>query len=224
MAPDTRLKPGADERRDASALSHSGRRLTAFCHRLNLVLTFSGNLDRLIVGYEKRMIIPLDTAHKILATFGITKPSREYERWVKDSGFDVDDFPSVLNESEYIFVLDWRACLTDELERIATALGKLGITVFVDPLENGQTASVTINERLVELSYSPNDAQTSWLTVINAIQSIVPSNIEFRESVNNGDSDTDVYSVLPEDEWHDLDVNATEAIQSLFRPLGPVGG
>jgi hypothetical protein len=41
--------------------------------------------------------IPLETAHKILATFGITSPTRAYERWVKDDGFDVKDFDEVLS-------------------------------------------------------------------------------------------------------------------------------
>ena len=167
------------------------------------------------------MLIPLDTAHKILAAFGITKPSRKYERWVKDEGFEVDDFESVLIESKFLFVLDWRACLADELERIVTALTKLGVVVHAFPSDDGQSASVTIDGASSRVSYSPNDEQTSWLAVICALQSMVPANIEFRESVDNGGSDTDVYAVLPSDEWRDLDTNAAEAMQSLFQPLRP---
>jgi hypothetical protein len=170
------------------------------------------------------MMIPLETAHKILAAFGITKPSREYERWVKAEGFDPDDLRSVLIQSDYIFVLDWRGCLADELERMVTALRLLGVEANAQPSDDGQTASVAIGDQSVQLSYSPNNQETSWLAVVCGLQSIVPANIEFRESFNNGDSDTDVYSVLPSDEWHDLDTNATEAIRSLFRPLDHVGG
>ena len=170
------------------------------------------------------MIIPLDIAHKVLATFGITKPSREYERWVKDDGFDIDDFPSVLFQSGYIFVLDWRGCLADELERIAAALSKLGVKIHTDFSHDGERATVSIDDRSVELSYSPNDQQASWLGAISNLQSIVPASIQFRESVNNGESDTDVYSVLPCNEWHELDTTATEAIGSLFRPLGSTDG
>lgn len=170
------------------------------------------------------MIIPLDTAHTILATFGITKPTREYQRWVKDDGFKLDDFLSVLFESEYVFVLDWRGCLADELEWMAVALRKLGVAVYTDSSEDGATAAVTIGVRAVALSYTPNDPQTGWLAVISGLQSIVPANIEFRESVDNGNSDTAMYAVLPCDEWQELDTTATEVIQSLFRPLGSTGG
>jgi hypothetical protein len=152
---------------------------------------------------QPAMLVPLDTAHRILATFGITKPSREYERWLKDEGFDIDDFPSVLFKSEYVFVLDWRASLSDELEPIATALEKLGVSAQIHSSDEGDTASISIAERSLSLTYSPNDEHTSWLA-------------------DNGNSDTDVYAVLPRDEWDDLDANAPEVMQSLFRSLRPL--
>src|SRR5262249_24797678 len=145
-----------------------------------------------------------DTAHKILATFGITRPSREYERWVKDEGFDEGDFPAVLYESEYIFILDWRSSLPDELERVVIGLNNLGVALSADASDDGETVSVTFDGRITHISFSPSDQLTSWLAVIHALQSIVPANIEFRESVNNGMSDESVYAVLPKDEWHDL--------------------
>lgn len=40
--------------------------------------------------------ISIDVAHRFLATFGITKPTKAYERWVKPNGFDLDDFHTVL--------------------------------------------------------------------------------------------------------------------------------
>jgi hypothetical protein len=171
---------------------------------------------------QPAMLVPLDTAHRILATFGITKPSREYERWLKDEGFDIDDFPSVLFKSEYVFVLDWRASLSDELEPIATALEKLGVSAQIHSSDEGDTASISIAERSLSLTYSPNDEHTSWLAVVRSVQSILPANIEFRESCDNGNSDTDVYAVLPRDEWDDLDANAPEVMQSLFRSLRPL--
>src|SRR4051812_38439061 len=138
------------------------------------------------------MTIPLDTAHKILATFGITKPSGEYQRWVKDEGFDEADFPSVLYESEYIFNLDWRSSLPDELERVVAGLNNLGVAISADASNDEETLSVTFDSRVTTLSFSPDDQLTSWRAVIQALQAIVPANIEFRESVNNGQSDEDV--------------------------------
>jgi hypothetical protein len=166
-------------------------------------------------------MIPLDEAHTILVSFGITQSSPEYERWVKADGFEEDDFISILSESKYLFILDWRGCLAEELENMTTTLNSLGAALQVESSsDEGDTASVTLEGKSVQLSYAPNEEQTSWLTVIQGLQAILPANLEFRESVHNGDSDTDVYAVLPKKEWDELGRNASESIQSLFRPLG----
>ena len=104
---------------------------------------------------------------------------------------------------------------------MATKLNSLGAAMQVESSsDEGDMALVTIEEKSVQLSYAPNEEQTSWLTVIQGLQSVLPANLEFRESVHNGDSDTDVYAVLPKKEWDELARNAGESIQTLFRPLG----
>lgn len=74
--------------------------------------------------------IPFDAAHKILAGFGITQPTRAYERWVKKDGFDLGDFHEVLFESPFVFIIDWRAWLREELETVAAQV----IGYFFAPL------------------------------------------------------------------------------------------
>jgi hypothetical protein len=93
------------------------------------------------------------------------------------------------------------------------------VEISVDAAEDGQTAMVTSTGNSVDLAYSPNNPQTSWLAVIQGFQSIVPGNIEFREAPHNDGSDTFVCAVLPADEWQDLDNHAPEVLSGLFRPL-----
>ena len=167
------------------------------------------------------MRIPLDIAHLILGTFGITKPTRAYERWVKDDGFDADDFGDFLGESAYIIAFDWRGAIHEDLKYVRDALSKLNVSIvltFEDT--DAPTGSVECNGKKTTVQYAPNDDATSWLSVIRAIQGIMPSHIEFRESVENGGSDTDVYAVLPVDEWEDLERQSPEVMRRFFRPLG----
>jgi len=168
------------------------------------------------------MFISLEAAHQILATFGITKPTREYERWVKPDGFNHVDFYDVLYGSDYIFILDWRAALEDELERIVHALGKLDVVMDVETDDSDSScgiAVVTVEGRQATVRYSANDDGTNWLAVVTALQAIMPPRIEFREDIGNGESDTDVYAVLPVDEWQDLERDAGEPLKLFFRPL-----
>jgi hypothetical protein len=166
------------------------------------------------------MRIPLDTAHKFLGTFGIAKPTKEYERWVHEDGFDMDDFASVLGDSPYNFIIDWRADLVDELGNIANALSLLGAQLDYD--ENPDTEEITVSceGRTAQVKYVPAD-HDDFTNVIFALQSIVPPNIEFRASPGNGDSDTWVFSVLRRDEWNELEALDSEALNNLFVPLPP---
>lgn len=167
------------------------------------------------------MRIPIETAHLILATFGITKPTRAYERWVKNDGFDVNDFGEVLGDSVYIFAFDWRGTISEDLECVRDALSELGVSIeFAFEGTDDSAGLVECNGRKTSIRYAPNDDATNWLSVIQAIQGIMPSHIEFRESTDNGGADTDIYAVLPVDEWDDLERQSREAIRRFFRPLG----
>src|SRR5688572_17586705 len=76
--------------------------------------------------------VPLDIVHAVLGTFGITKPTPEYERWVRPDGMDFDDLVEVLGASPFYFVIDWRASSGEELEIIAAGLSRLGANLEID--------------------------------------------------------------------------------------------
>lgn len=162
--------------------------------------------------------IPLDVAHKVLAAFGITRPTRAYERWVKEDGFDLKDFDAVLFESPFVFCIDWRAWLQEELESIAKALAPLGIQLVVELDETGESGVVSCGiDRRAEIAYRPNDGDLD--AVFRALQVVVPDNIEFRMSPDNAGSDTAVYAVLPKQEWAELEREAPKVIQQFFVKL-----
>lgn len=96
--------------------------------------------------------IPIEIAHKILATFGITSPTRAYERWVKNDGFDLKDFDEVLYESPFIFIVDWHACLQDELETIRDSLARLDVHL---DLELDSVGNLDMLSPMVSDSQSP---------------------------------------------------------------------
>jgi hypothetical protein len=98
--------------------------------------------------------IPLDVAHQVLATFGITEPTPLYERRVKPDGFVLDDLHEVLaSESRFFFGIDWRAALPYELTLIAAAVGELGGELRVDVPDDAA-------EEANELSYA--NGAVSW--------------------------------------------------------------
>ncbi len=162
--------------------------------------------------------IPMDTAHKILATFGITKPTRAYERYVKSDGFDVNDFSDVLFESPFIITVDWRGWLQEELETIATALKELGQPLSFHLDEEGNYGSVEANGRKAMVKYVPND-EDDFDAVVKAVQTVISPSIEFRESPGNRGSDSWTYAVLPKDEWAELQNVAGPVVSYFFVPM-----
>ena len=162
--------------------------------------------------------IPLETAHEFLATFGITKPTKEYERWVKEDGFDFEDFPTVLADSPYIFLIDWRANLADELPPIVEALAQLEVTLESDVDGTTSTGFVANERNKLQVKYVPTD-QDDFTDVIIAIQSLVPETIEFRASPHNGQRDQWDFAVLPREQWAELEALDSELVNSLFVPL-----
>jgi hypothetical protein len=164
--------------------------------------------------------ISIDAANKMLGMFGV-KESRKYERWLKDYGFDLKDFDEVLFESPYIFIVDWRAFLPEEMERIAEALNLLGVDFSCEldsEDESEEKMIATCSSKSVPLLYRPKD--DDFTDVIRLVQSIVPENIEFRASPFSEGSDTYVFAVLPHDEWQELESGATKtAIKHYFKAL-----
>jgi len=165
--------------------------------------------------------IPLDAAHSILATFGITKPTKAYERWVHPDGFDVRDFGDVLFESQFVFVVDWREPLECVLDLVVAALNSLDVQLRFQCNDNeGVRAQVECDGRRAALKYcQPDDDR--WDDVFSGLQSIAPEHIEFRGSPWNEGRDTSVFAVLPRDEWTDLERTSPDVIAHFFETLRP---
>jgi hypothetical protein len=164
----------------------------------------------------------LDVAHQVLATFGITEPTPEYERWVKPDGFAMEDLCLVLADSRFIIVVDWRGFLIDALELIARAVSELGsqLTVDVDEDANeGNEGWVSCEGRRAHVKYVPKD-RDDFTDVTIAIQKLVPASIEFRESPDNADNDEWRFAVLLRTEWKELESLDRQLVDALFQPLG----
>lgn len=166
--------------------------------------------------------IPLDQAEHILATFGITRPTPAYERWVKPDGFDLKDFDSVLFDSPLVVGVDWREPLGPALEAVKMALDRLGVSLRivprVDPAKLGEAAVLSCGggpEAVV--SHGREDDNLDG--VVRGIQSVVPPELEFRAWSGNAGRDSWAYAVLPRDEWADLERRSPETIASLFQPV-----
>jgi hypothetical protein len=165
--------------------------------------------------------VPLEIAHQFLATFGITERTKEYERWVKEDGldgvdgFDFEDINAVLSDSPYIFAVDWCAFASDQIELITKALAKLDIELEtnIDPVLN--RGMVGYKGRQVQVKFVPSESD-DFTDVIIALQSLMPPEIEFRASPDNGQSDTWGFAVLPRDEWEMLEKVDAGLVQSLF--------
>lgn len=162
--------------------------------------------------------VPIETANRFLASFGITKPTKDCERWVKEDGFDLDDLANVLTESPYVFVIDWRADIADELPRIIDGLAKLGVTLESEVDAISSTAFVGSGENKTLVKYVPVDHDDFTDTIV-AIQAIVPSDIEFRKSPDNELRDTWYFAALPRAEWSELEALDSTVLQKLYVPL-----
>lgn len=165
------------------------------------------------------MLIPTDIAHQILATFGITKPTPAYDRWMRDDGVLLDDFDEILFASPFIFSADWRDALHDAIPPIVAALQLLDVDLSVELVgEDGTEATVSHNGKSTLLRYETND-DGDFNAVIQSLQSLLTTPVSFRASPSNDGSDTLTFAVLPDDEWAELDSIAPDVIRHFFAPL-----
>ncbi len=167
--------------------------------------------------------VTLDVAHRFLATFGITSPTPTYNRWLKPDGFDPTDLWHVLAEdSPFILIFDWRSSL-DELSYLRSAVQQLDVPLEFAADEKGCTARVWSHDQSIDVKYVPNN-DDDFAEIIMAIQSILPYGIEFREASHNDGSDGWAFSVLPADEWSDLEKLDRDFVLEYFRPLAHRAG
>lgn len=164
--------------------------------------------------------VPLESANHILATFGLTQSTEKYERRIKDNGFELNDFRDVLFEAPFIFTIDWRSWLCEELHTVAGTLDRLGVSLKVELDEEGNSGYVSCG--LGRRAFVAHRFDDDYDGVFQGLQSVVPPNIEFRSSPSNDGADTWTYAVLTRDEWADLEAAAPEAINAFFRPLSPI--
>lgn len=164
------------------------------------------------------MKIQTEIANEILANFGISRPSRNYERWHKGDHFLLDEFDEVLFESRYIFIIDWRAWFKEEMETIVSRLSDFGITLDVDFDEDGNEGVISCGGKSERIKYCPND-DDDFEDVIRALGRISPNQVEFRSSPFNEGSDTWIFAVNGPDEWKEVDEIAPEVMNHFFRKL-----
>lgn len=165
---------------------------------------------------RKNRRLPLEVAHPILVTFGITRSSPTYERWVKEDGFDPDDFGEVLGESPSIVGMDWRGLLGDALEDFATALKRVGVEIEFGGVDDTGTGYVACEGRRVDVAYV--EAGDDFDEVVRRLQSILPPQIEIRASSSNEGCDGWSYAVLARDEWAEVDALDPVTMFELFGP------
>ena len=164
------------------------------------------------------MEIKTDTANDILANFGISKPSNTYDRWHRGDHFILDDFDEVLFESRYVLIIDWRAALKDELERIASLLPDFGVSINMDFNDTGNEAVLSCGDLSEKVKYCPSD-NDDFEKVILALQRITPDLVEFRGSPLSEGADTWVFAMNGPEEWKEVDALAPEVMDHFFRKL-----
>ena len=171
-------------------------------------------------------LIPLDVAERVLAVFGIDAPTPLYERRATAGGITLDGLHEVLaSDSPFVFIIDWRAELFEELELIAAALAGLGVALRVDfPDDDAGKGWVECDGNRRALKYVPRDGD-DFTDVIVAVQQLMPPAVEFRAG-GDGQGDGWEFAVLRREEWSALDALDGSPVASMFRPLPgrPPGG
>ncbi|MDN3640288.1 hypothetical protein QWY82_18425 [Simiduia curdlanivorans] len=162
-------------------------------------------------------MIPIDLVHELLPNFGITSPSNLYERRVKDDGFEEDDVLELLEEGPFIVSIDWRAWLQDELEVISKILLKLGARLEFSLNGDGNAGLVRIGDKESNIKYEPNDDDGCFDNAMLSISKVLPSDLEVRSSVHNGQNDTSCYAILPKSHWEKVDEIAGDLISTYFQ-------
>ena len=161
------------------------------------------------------MIIPLDEAHEILGTFGIGPYSRSYQRWRRDDGFRHADFEDVLNESDFVVIIDWREWLPDAMDVIVSQLHELGIEASVDLDEEGEQGLFAVNGNEVKIKYSINDAD-NFDQIIVSINRLIGKTAQYRKFRSSEGSDTWAYAILKNEDWRQLEQSVSGTVRLLF--------
>ena len=165
-------------------------------------------------------LVSLDVLHRILPIFGITKPTRAYERWVRPHGLLVPDFAEVIGDSPFVFTIDWRTPLDEALDPIIAGLRELGVAMTFDCEDPATGAGIVSSQAgKAELAFDGNDALASFNRAVAAVQRLSPTQIEFRQGPGNADGDTYTYAVLRGDEWRELESFAAPLIRRFFVPM-----
>ena len=164
--------------------------------------------------------IPVEVANQLLATFGFTKPTPEYERRLRPDGFRLADFNDVLFDSRFVFIMDWRGVLDEFVEQVLPALAELGYELSYEPDdEDGVSGTlITPDDRIAPIRYVPSEG-TDFTAVMRAFQRLAPDHVEFRQVPGNEESDTWIYAALSREEWAALEVIEPVGIKHFFAPL-----
>lgn len=164
-------------------------------------------------------LISVEVVNQLLPNFGITKPSSLYERRIRGDNFKADDVLELIEESPYVYKIDWRAWLRDELEHISSSLIRQGVDLSYELNEKGDSGNITIGDKVATISYSPDADDGSFDAAMAAIESVLPQGFEVRASIYNGGNDSNCYAILPRDHWREVEALAGTVVNSLFVPF-----
>jgi hypothetical protein len=117
-------------------------------------------------------LIPLDASHEILSVFGIGPYSKGYQRWKRDDGLMASDLLTVLCESPWILIMDWRGCLQDAVDEIVKQLGLIGIEATADLDNEGNEGYLAIGQNRAGIKYVPVD-NDDFDAVIESVNGLV---------------------------------------------------
>ena len=169
---------------------------------------------------DSKYLVCVESVENILVSFGITKATKNYDRWVSEQGCLLSDFSDVLYESKFVFIFDWRGEIKEDIKPVIKALNNLKVDIKVYEVEDNENMlKLECGNDSCTIEYTPNNENTSWNKVINNISKIVPPHIIFKQDYWNGGSDTEVYAVLHENEWKYIYELEPKVMNYLFKEL-----
>jgi hypothetical protein len=157
------------------------------------------------------------TAQEILAAFGISGPSPEYERWVRDDGFRPIDLVDVLSPSQRKITIDWRDALENVFIDLTRAFESHGLetssdSTFVDEGRR-ETGVFRLGSHAIEFART-REGIVDFTQKLRELEIATSGALAFR--LKDTGSDTVVLALLPREDWAALDALDSRVITYLF--------
>jgi hypothetical protein len=153
----------------------------------------------------------------LLRALGGRNPERRYGSRARERGFDPETLGDALADCRFVFVIDWRAGLDEELEFITDALAGLGTDLRYELDADGDRGWIATDTSREEVEYYPDRSDLDDL--FRALQQVVPPDLEFRAAPDNKSCDTGIYAVLRRSDWNRLEETVPTELAQLFAPI-----